>query len=84
MKNVAMQGTEDSGCKTSDTQKMRLYLLFFLFLKHAFFSTSSLPVTLVFAVGSEAKCLDQMMHLLCRLEIQEGLFSLHTAGVTPI
>lgn len=54
MKRVAMQGTEDSGHKTADTQQMRAYPLFLSF-KHTFLSSSSLPVTLVSAVGSDAK-----------------------------
>lgn len=60
------------GHKIAETQKMRVRSCF-LSLKHAFLGSSSMPVTLVSAVGSDAKCLDQMMNRLCHLKIQEGV-----------
>lgn len=58
--------------KIAETQKMRA-CSHFLSLKHASLGSSSMPVTLVSAVGSDAKCLDQVMHHLCCLKIQEGV-----------
>lgn len=56
-------------------QKTKVYSHFLSF-KHVFLGSSSMPVTLVSAVGSDAKCLDQMIHRLCHLEIQEGVLEL--------
>lgn len=75
MESVALQRDRGPGHKTAEMQKTRVYS-YFLSRKHAFLGSSSMPVTLVSAVGSDAKCRDQMMHRLCCLEIQEGVLEL--------